>query len=239
MNNIIPSMLLLNKQKQLCLWPSCNTHPKTLSFRATTDQDPVFINPNKEPPVEPDVELTTLGSLFTNSPETASVSSESDSSAVETIVREARSERLFFEPDSTSSLLETQSSGGPCTLENNNNIDLPYKESVAMVMESGNPYVDFKRSMEEMVEINGLKDWECLEELLWWYLKMNDKDNYEFIVGAFVDLLVGISGDCRLGGEGDGDGSGGGISIVDHSVVSFSSGASSSSSPMLSPPNGN
>ncbi|XP_076885884.1 transcription repressor OFP13-like [Bidens hawaiensis] len=230
MNNIIPSMLLLNKHKQLCLWPSCHDHPKTLSFRATTDQDPVFINPNKEPPVEPDVELITLGSLFTNSSETGSVSSESDSSAVENIVREARSERLFFEPDSTSSLLITQGSGGPCTSENNN-IDLSYKESVAMVMESGNPYVDFKRSMEEMVEIHELKDWECLEELLWWYLKMNEKDNYEFIVGAFVDLLVGISG-----GSGGGDGGGGGVSIIDHTIVSFSSGASSSSSSL---PNGN
>ncbi|KAI3705265.1 hypothetical protein L1987_75500 [Smallanthus sonchifolius] len=235
--NLIPSILFLNKHKQLWLWPSCNNHPKTLSFRATTDEDPVFINPNfKESLVEPEVDLTTLGSCFTNSSETASVSAttESDCSVVETIVRGARSDRLFFQHDSTSSLLETQESGGQCMSE----IDggLPYKESVAMEMDSKDPYVDFLKSMEEMVEIHGLKDWNCLEELLGWYLKMNEKDNHEFIVGAFVDLLAGISGGCRRGG-GVGDG-GGGVLFVDHNVASFSSSTSNLSSP-ISSPNGN
>ncbi|KAI9156585.1 hypothetical protein LWI28_009055 [Acer negundo] len=36
-----------------------------------------------------------------------------------------------------------------------------FKESVVLSMESENPYLDFKKSMEEMVEINGLKDWKC------------------------------------------------------------------------------
>jgi uncharacterized protein (TIGR01568 family) len=60
-------------------------------------------------------------------------------------------------------------------------------------MESEDPYVDFRRSMEEMVESHGLKDWDCLEELLGWYLKVNGKKNHGYIVGAFVDLLVGIA----------------------------------------------
>ncbi|GKB96197.1 transcription repressor OFP13-like protein, partial [Tanacetum coccineum] len=118
----------------------------------------------------------TLGSLFTNSSESASTSTESDEcSAVETIVRGARSDRLFFEPDATSSILETHASGRKCTT-------LVYKESITLVMESNNPYQDFKKSMEEMVEMHGLKDWECLEELLRWYLRMNAKNNHEFIV---------------------------------------------------------
>ncbi|KAI3799602.1 hypothetical protein L1987_34901 [Smallanthus sonchifolius] len=224
--NLIPSLFLLNKHKQIWLWPSssCNTHPKTLSFRATTD----LINPNKEP----EVELTTLGSCFTNSSEySPSISTESDSSAVETIVRGARSERLFFEPESTSSLLEVQDSGGQCTSEMSGG--LPYKESVAVVMETKDPYDDFKKSMEEMVEIHDLKDWECLEELLGWYLTMNEKDNHEFIVGAFFDLLAGISGGCRRGGGGS---SGeGGVSCLDHSTPSLNSVASTFSSPISSP----
>ncbi|KAI3809279.1 hypothetical protein L1987_25250 [Smallanthus sonchifolius] len=161
-----------------------------------------------------------------------SVSTESDCSAVETIVRGARSERLFFQHDATSSLLETQESGGQCTSE----IDggLPYKESVAMEMDSEDPYVDFLKSMEEMVEIHGLKDWNCLEELLGWYLRMNEKNNHEFIVGAFVDLLAGISG----GDDGGDDGGDGGVLFVDHNMASFSSSTSTLSSP-ISSPNGN
>lgn len=61
-------------------------------------------------------------------------------------------------------------------------------------MESEEPYLDFKRSMEE--SNNGLKDWECLEELLGWYLRMNGEMNHGFIVSAFVDLLMGISSSC-------------------------------------------
>ncbi|KAJ9684992.1 hypothetical protein PVL29_017142 [Vitis rotundifolia] len=69
----------------------------------------------------------------------------------------------------------------------------PFKESVVLAMESEDPYVDFRKSMEEMVESHGLKDWDCLEELLGWYLRVNGKKNHGFIVGAFVDLLVGLA----------------------------------------------
>ena len=70
----------------------------------------------------------------------------------------------------------------------------PFKDSVAMALESDDPYIDFKRSMEEMVESRGLfDDWDCLEELLSWYLRMNRKMNHGFIVGAFVDLLVAFA----------------------------------------------
>ncbi|XWS56049.1 hypothetical protein CRYUN_Cryun09bG0053300 [Craigia yunnanensis] len=57
-------------------------------------------------------------------------------------------------------------------------------------MESQDPYVDFRKSM---VEAHGLKDWEGLEELLCWYLRANGKGNHGYIVGAFVDLLVGLA----------------------------------------------
>lgn len=227
--NLIHSLFLPNKHKQLWLWPSCKL-PKTLSFRATT-HDSGSIDPKAESLAEAEVELTTTpDSCFTNSSESASISTESEKyfdnnecSSVETIVRGARSERLFFQPDPTSSILETQGSGRQCTPVETGG-GLPYKESVVMEMESDNPYGDFKKSMEEMVESHDLKDWDCLEELLRWYLRMNGKNNHELIVGAFVDLLSGISG-------------GGGVSCSDHSTTaSFTSAASTFSTPISSSP---
>ncbi|KAI3520340.1 hypothetical protein L1887_09698 [Cichorium endivia] len=230
--NLMPSLLLLNKHREVWLWPSCK-QPKTLSFRATKD-DSVFIYP-KESMAEAEVELTTPVSYFTNSSESASMSTESEKyfdndecSSLETIVRGVRSNRLFFEPDPTSSILETQGSGRQCIpVDIGSTHDggvLPYRESVAMVMESENPYGDFKKSMVEMVESHDLKDWDRLEELLGWYLRTNGKNNHEFIVGAFVDLLAGISG-----------GGGGAGSCSDQSIASFTSAASTFSSPISSP----
>ncbi|PIN14850.1 hypothetical protein CDL12_12500 [Handroanthus impetiginosus] len=103
------------------------------------------------------------------------------------IIRGVRlSERLFFEPGETSSILKetkTEDTNVVYSL-------LPFKESVVLALESEDPYLDFKKSMQEMVESHGIKEWEGLEELLGWYLKMNGKNNHRFIVGAFVDMLV-------------------------------------------------
>lgn len=82
-----------------------------------------------------------------------------------------KSERLFFEPG-TSSVL-------PSALEG----------SVAMEVESDDPYEDFKRSMEEMLVAHGATDWAWLEEMLRWYLKANGKSTHGVIVAAFMELL--------------------------------------------------
>ncbi|XP_062112579.1 transcription repressor OFP15-like [Humulus lupulus] len=202
-------------------WPSC-AQTRTLSFR-TAPNNNVFKTINSafidstttttttEPP------LALEYSLYTNSSssESASFSTNSDDppssgagagDPVEAVIQGLRSteRRLFFEPGdaSTASILtkankkeEEEEEKLLLVLEDNNSIKkvIPYKESVALSMESRNPYLDFKKSMEEMVEAHGLKGWESLEELLSWYLKMNGKDNHGFIVGAFVDLLVGIA----------------------------------------------
>ncbi|CAK9166843.1 unnamed protein product [Ilex paraguariensis] len=181
-------------------WSSCK-HPRTMSFRAGDDMfktvNSIFFAPNDG--------FETPESWFTNSSESASFSTESEEysagESLETIIRGVRSERLFFEPGGTSSILVDAKAD-----------EFPFKESVALAMESENPYMDFKKSMEEMVESHGLKDWECLEELLGWYLKINGKMNHGFIVGAFVDLLIGLSASCS-------------------DSTSFSSAASSFSSP--------
>ncbi|KAK7269722.1 hypothetical protein RIF29_22456 [Crotalaria pallida] len=167
--------------------PSCSHPPKTLSFRAGDDifktVNSVFFDPSPETNIE-----STPESWFTTSSESASFSTESeeycqyDGESLEMLVRGVRSERLFFEPGDTSSILEKAKANG-----------FPFKESVVLAMESEDPYEDFKRSMEEMVESHGVKDWEGLEELLSWYLRVNGKNNHGFIVGAFVDLLISIA----------------------------------------------
>ncbi|XP_050281416.1 transcription repressor OFP13 [Quercus robur] len=179
----LPS-LFKNKEttKQPWQWPSCK-EPRTLSFRARDDMfktvNSMFFDPNIDGVETPE-------SWFTTSSESASFSTESEDldngESLEMLVRGVRSERLFFEPEDTSSILVKPKDDG-----------IPFKESVVLAMDSDDPYIDFRRSMEEMVETHGLKDWECLEELLGCYLKMNGKKNHGFIVGAFVDLLVSLS----------------------------------------------
>ncbi|XP_066334952.1 nuclear pore complex protein NUP62-like [Miscanthus floridulus] len=67
------------------------------------------------------------------------------------------------------------------------------EESVAVALDSEDPFRDFRASMHEMVAAHGLRDWPALQEMLLWYLRINGKHNHALIVGAFVDLLVGLA----------------------------------------------
>lgn len=71
-----------------------------------------------------------------------------------------------------------------------------FDNSVAVPTYSPDPYADFRRSMQEMVEARELVDvrsnWEFLHELLLCYLALNPKSTHKFIVGAFADLLVSL-----------------------------------------------
>ncbi|KAJ8540317.1 hypothetical protein K7X08_030236 [Anisodus acutangulus] len=165
-------------------WPSC-THSKTLSFRA---DDNIFKTINSVF-FDPFDGIETPECYFTNSSSDQSSASNSISTdSHEEIIKRARSERLFFEPGATSSIFQE-----PKNIqeeENDQEDALPFKESVILAMESNDPYLDFKNSMKEMVETQGIKDWEILQELLAWYLKMNGEVNHGFVLGAFVDLLM-------------------------------------------------
>ncbi|KDP21442.1 hypothetical protein JCGZ_21913 [Jatropha curcas] len=70
------------------------------------------------------------------------------------------------------------------------------KDSVAVPTYSPDPYLDFRRSMQEMVEARRLEDvkanWDYLHELLLCYLALNPKNTHKFIVRAFADLLVSL-----------------------------------------------
>ncbi|KAA3479182.1 transcription repressor OFP13-like [Gossypium australe] len=60
-------------------------------------------------------------------------------------------------------------------------------------MDSSDPFVDFRDSMEAMVEAQGLKYWGSLEELFGWYLKATGESRHGYILDAFIDLLLDVS----------------------------------------------
>ncbi|XP_057778669.1 transcription repressor OFP13 [Salvia miltiorrhiza] len=192
----MPSIFKSKDPKQPWQWPSCN-HPKTLSFRASNDVvfktvNSVFLDTSDG--------LDTPESWFTNSSSDCASTTDDHSEdynnnnnnnneTLEMIIRDVRSsDRLFFEPGDTSSIFDKE----PAAAKETTTSGGPFEESVALALESDDPYMDFKKSMQEMVESHGLEEWDRLEELLGWYLKMNAKHNHGFIVGAFVDLLVGM-----------------------------------------------
>ncbi|KAL1201421.1 Transcription repressor OFP13 [Cardamine amara subsp. amara] len=188
--------------------PLCYNNAKTLSFRVGDDMiktvNSVFFDHNGDV-----LEAETPESWFTNSSETASHSTESDqdldAESLEMVVRGVvRSERLFFDPGVTSSIVnekEKSKSKAAVMVAVGEDRDCsiytpPIEEiSVAVAMESEDPYGDFRRSMEEMVRSHGdlAKDWESLESMLAWYLRMNGRKSHGVIVSAFVDLLSGLS----------------------------------------------
>ncbi|KAL6575070.1 hypothetical protein OROMI_012355 [Orobanche minor] len=165
-------------------WPACANNPRTLSFRSNPNDANIYKTMN---PAFLD-DRNSTAEIFAGTPDPfPSIPDESFPCATEpaaddsAVVRGLRSDRLFFEPGETSSILEGAKSHGcpPCK-----------KQSVSIMgMDSWDPCLDFRVSMEEMVEAHGLKDWESLEELLACYLRVNRKGNHGYIVGAFVDLL--------------------------------------------------
>ncbi|KNA20230.1 hypothetical protein SOVF_054310 [Spinacia oleracea] len=190
-------------------FPSCG-NIKTLSFRIKdADDDNAFRTFNSV--FLDSEEVTPPESYFTISSSSRSFSTMSDDSGdpLESVIRGLRSDRLFFEPEQSSSLLllpepekeeeeEQQPSINPAipvSKDGHTESKVAYKESEVLSMDSNSPYEDFRKSMEEMVEAHGLKDWQGLEDLLGCYLKINGKHNHGYIVGAFIDLIVNLSFD--------------------------------------------
>ncbi|KNA03672.1 hypothetical protein SOVF_206880 [Spinacia oleracea] len=209
--------------------PLCTQEPKTSSFRITTMKDDiyktinsVYFNNDAEVVETPDSWFTNSsesGSLSTNEYEHSSMSISGESH-LEAIVRGAQhaDNRLFFDPgESDSPKLKTDG-----TRETHSSEKQPFKKSVAMSLESNNPYEDFKKSMEDMVESLGVRDdWERLEELLRWYLKVNGRETHGYIINAFLDLLAGLQ--VVVIAKND-------VHQISKSTTSFSSAASSLSS---------
>lgn len=165
-------------------WLSCN-NPRTKSFR---DISPTYLIPTY---IDSTDSCFTHSSTLTESESFSTLSEPSTTDPVESVVHAVKSDRLFFEPGSTSSILEearksTQISDA-CGLE---------ACAFAIELESEDPYRDFVKSMEEMVLANGVKDWDWLEEMLGWYLSVNPECAHGYIIDAFVDLLLGFACNC-------------------------------------------
>ncbi|KAK4799271.1 hypothetical protein SAY86_024636 [Trapa natans] len=113
---------------------------------------------------------------------------EEKEESIETVIRGAKSEgRVLFEPlGRTRSLVAVE--------ELSDELDRPVHGELMeeekgvtlyMVVESTDPYRDFRASMEEMVGAG-----QALEGLLRCFLSVNDRTNHPYILRAFVDLLL-------------------------------------------------
>ncbi|GKU86565.1 hypothetical protein SLEP1_g1077 [Rubroshorea leprosula] len=125
------------------------------------------------------------------------------------------SQRFFFtSPGSSNSIIESTPSFASATDPRDHSTNSPVddgcdenksleswstptvKDSVAVATFSPDPFMDFRRSMQEMVEARELVDvkanWDYLHELLLCYLSLNSKNTHKYIIGAFADLLVSL-----------------------------------------------
>lgn len=181
-------------------WPYCR-NPKTLSFREEALMKSVYVAAESSS-ISPSVcELSTDNklSLCTVELKEDEYSQKGLDQSIENVIRGARSstERLFFDNhigEATSCLLVDHHQ----LARPNNNNDVINKNDtkvVLMEMDSRDPFEDFKKSMEEVVEASGFNmndDWDLLHQLLSWYLEFNCKTNHCYIIAAFIDLLVSL-----------------------------------------------
>nr|GMD68990.1 transcription repressor OFP12-like [Ipomoea batatas] len=149
------------------------------------------------------------GFSSTTDEEEAELSSSESDAAGETaatpdLATVLASQRFFFsspgrsnsivDSSSASSSIASTSSSSPTA--NRRDPDALVDGSVAIPTISPDPFLDFRRSMQEMVEARQLMDvranWDHLHELLMCYLTLNPKSAHKFIVGAFADLLVSL-----------------------------------------------
>ncbi|KAK9678255.1 hypothetical protein RND81_11G199300 [Saponaria officinalis] len=122
------------------------------------------------------------------------MSSSSDSGVVSTdssVVRRRRRRRLGRRSDESPSparLSEFMRKMMPCTAEEVVVVEGKVRDSFAVVKRSEDPYVDFRRSMAEMVVEKRIFERNDMEELLRCFLSLNSEHLHGVIVRAFVDI---------------------------------------------------
>ncbi|KAK6802515.1 hypothetical protein RDI58_000295 [Solanum bulbocastanum] len=177
--------------------PTCGK-PKTLSFRLEKSHHNIYNSTYHLDDIN-DTTSYSFDDFFSEIDETSSSSTTTinGQDCIEKVIKGLRlgKERLFFEPEETSSILDFQENKNISITSTNINVvdEGNIISFVPMGLDSNDPFVDFRKSMEEMVEAYEIKGWENLEELLTCYLKVNCKSNHGYIVGAFVDLLVNLA----------------------------------------------
>ncbi|CAL9174492.1 unnamed protein product [Musa hybrid cultivar] len=119
-----------------------------------------------------------------------------------------RSSEPFFVSSGTSNSLldEARASATSSSFSSSPSVSCSFQESsdagaevpgggVAVMTFSKDPYDDFRRSMQDMVEArhvdpNQPLDWDFMEELLFCYLDLNDHSVHKYILRAFTELTV-------------------------------------------------
>ncbi|CAL9173214.1 unnamed protein product [Musa hybrid cultivar] len=115
-------------------------------------------------------------------------------------------ERFFVSPATSNSLLRdarpsaaASSSSPSCSSSSCTSDPRPAVPGggVAVMTYSKDPYDDFRRSMQDMVEArhldpNRASDWDFMEELLFCYLELNDRNVHKDILRAFTDVTVSV-----------------------------------------------
>lgn len=144
---------------------------------------------------------------LTRTHSSSTLSSDPDSDSEPDFATVVASQRFFFTSpgrsnsivESTPSVATTPESSDRISPMNNHQSGSStscVRDSVAVPTDSPDPYVDFRRSMQEMVEARDLFDvkanWDCLHELLLCYLALNPKTTHKLIISAFADLLVSL-----------------------------------------------
>jgi uncharacterized protein (TIGR01568 family) len=97
---------------------------------------------------------------------------------------------------STSLVDETQPKTAETSSSSSESVAEDIKEATAIVVFSMDPYTDFRRSMQNMIKmhhgsVSQPLDWDFLEELLFYYLQLNDQAVRKHILRAFADLTAG------------------------------------------------
>ncbi|KAL2508857.1 Transcription repressor OFP12 [Forsythia ovata] len=129
-------------------------------------------------------------SLTSSTDDFFSSSDDSDADSVPDFATVFASQRFFFSSPGCSNSIVESPDAPPPPLES----DAVVNGGIAIQTYSPDPYADFRKSMQEMVEARRLtdvkNDWDFLHELFLCYLSLNPKHTHKFIVGAFSDLIV-------------------------------------------------
>ncbi|KAG2329179.1 hypothetical protein Bca52824_000359 [Brassica carinata] len=163
--------------------PSCyQQNPKKRFFRAFfTVNKPKNVN-KPEPPSR---------SFSSSSTTTNIIEKPRERECIENVIRGLKSsKRLIFERRGRSnSILEEVT-----TREEEEDASEEEQGFMLLSLESNDPYSDFKKSMEKMVDLHALHhDWRRLEKLLFLFLKVNVKTSHQYICAAFADLLLNLA----------------------------------------------
>jgi uncharacterized protein (TIGR01568 family) len=166
--------------------PICDSAPSTSASSSSSSNSILFKNFNSLYDLHPSDDSETLNPATSPSP--TATTSDDDVGPKDDDLCSAIASRRFFPacPGRSKSIIDSAAVAV-----------YGIGSGVAVPTYSPDPYNDFKRSMEEMVEALGLDKrahWARLHELLLCYLALNSKQTHKYIISAFADLLLGLTG---------------------------------------------